>query len=290
MLVIYNPAAGRRRIHRLWLVLDILAASGVTFQVVKTLRPGHAAELARQAAVAGAGTVVAAGGDGTIAAVATGLVGGRTKLGIIPLGTANVLARELGLNFTPKGIAACLAFGRGRELWPGVAEGPQGSRLVVQMLGAGFDAQVVHRICLPLKRLIGRGAYVAQTLCELASYRFPRLDLRVDGEKLEGASVIISKGRLYGGPYLLAPGAHSNRPGFEVAIFHHRGQLPSLLYGAALPLNLLPQTPGLELRSADRIEISSPSPTPVQADGDRAGFLPLTIRNAAGPITVVVDK
>ena len=290
MLVIYNPTAGRRRIHRLWLVLDILTESGVRFEVVRTLHPGHAAELARQAVEAGVATVVAAGGDGTIADVAAGLIGGNTKLGIIPLGTANVLANELGLDFSPKGVAACLAFGRGQDLWPGIAESRSGTRLFVQMLGAGFDAQVVHRIWAPLKRAIGRSAYVAQTLCELVSYKFPKIDVRLDGEKLEAASVIISKGRLYGGPFLLAPNAQSNQPGFTAALFHHRGQLPALIYGAALPFGLLPQAPGLELRTANRIEISSPAATPVQADGDTAGFLPLTIKNAAGPITVVVGK
>jgi len=290
VLVIYNPTAGRRRIHRLWLVLDILTESGVRFEVVRTLHPGHAAELARQAVEAGVATVVAAGGDGTIADVAAGLIGGNTKLGIIPLGTANVLANELGLDFSPKGVAACLAFGRGQDLWPGIAESRSGTRLFVQMLGAGFDAQVVHRIWAPLKRAIGRSAYVAQTLCELVSYKFPKIDVRLDGEKLEAASVIISKGRLYGGPFLLAPNAQSNQPGFTAALFHHRGQLPALIYGAALPFGLLPQAPGLELRTANRIEISSPAATPVQADGDTAGFLPLTIKNAAGPITVVVGK
>jgi len=290
VLVIYNPTAGRRRIHRLWLVLDILTESGVRFEVVRTLHPGHAAELARQAVEAGVATVVAAGGDGTIADVAAGLIGGNTKLGIIPLGTANVLANELGLDFSPKGVAACLAFGRGQDLWPGIAESRSGTRLFVQMLGAGFDAQVVHRIWAPLKRAIGRSAYVAQTLCELVSYKFPKIDVRLDGEKLEAASVIISKGRLYGGPFLLAPNAHSSQPGFTAALFHHRGQLPALIYGAALPFGLLPQAPGLELRTANRIEISSPAATPVQADGDTAGFLPLTIKNAAGPITVVVGR
>jgi len=290
VLVIYNPTAGRRRIHRLWLVLDILTESGVKFEVVRTLHPGHAAELARQAVEAGVAIVVAAGGDGTIADVAAGLIGGNTKLGIIPLGTANVLANELGLDFSPKGVAACLAFGRGQDLWPGIAESRSGTRLFVQMLGAGFDAQVVHRIWAPLKRAIGRSAYVAQTLCELVSYKFPKIDVRLDGEKLEAASVIISKGRLYGGPFLLAPNAQSNQPGFTAALFHHRGQLPALIYGAALPFGLLPQAPGLELRTANRIEISSPAATPVQADGDTAGFLPLTIKNAAGPITVVVGK
>jgi len=302
VLIIYNPTAGRRQIHRLWQVLDILAESGVGFKLVRTERPGHAAELSRLAARAGERTVVAAGGDGTIADVAAGLASAaesvgasgsmalQCKLGIIPLGTANVLAHELKLNFAPKAIAACLVFGRTQDLWPGIAESKDGSRLFIQMLGAGFDAQVVHHISAPLKRAIGRGAYVAQTLCELATYKFPRLNLKIDGEAVEASSVIVSKGRLYGGPYLLAPDARPDQPGFTVAIFHHSGQLPTLIYGAALPFHLLSQAPGVELRTATVVEISSPSPTPVQADGDSAGFLPLTVHDAPGPIAVLMEK
>ncbi len=290
VIVIYNPAAGRRRVQRLWLVLDVLAGNGIRFEVVRTQRPGHAAEIARQAVAAGEHTIVAAGGDGTIADVAAGLSGSQARLGIIPLGTANVLAHELGMDFSPAAIAACLAFGRSRDLWPGIAEGPHGKRLFVQMLGAGFDAQVVHRINAPLKRVIGKMAYVTQTLCELASYKFPPIEIEIDGKTERAASVIVSKGRLYGGPFLLAPGAHSDRPGFTVALFRHGGQIPTLIYGAALPLHLLPQTPGVELRPAAVVSIHCDAPTPVQADGDRAGYLPLVIRDAAAPIPVLLDS
>lgn len=302
MLIIYNPTAGRRRIQRLWQVLDILAESAVRFELVRTERPGHAAEISRHAARSGVRTIVAAGGDGTIADVAAGFasaaesvgasgsMGIQCKLGIIPLGTANVLAHELGMNFEPKANAACLAFGRTQNLWPGIAESSSGSRLFVQMLGAGFDAQVVHHISPPLKRAFGRGAYVAQTLCELATYKFPLLNIKIDGDAIEASSVIVSKGRLYGGPYLLAPDARPDQPGFTVAIFHHRGQIPTLIYGAALPFDLLSQAPGVELRTATLVEISSPSPTPVQADGDSAGFLPLTVHDAPGPIAVLMEK
>lgn len=289
MIVIYNPTAGRRRVQRLWLVLDILAGNGVRFEVVRTLRPGHATEIARQAIAAGAKTIVAAGGDGTIADVAAALAGSDARLGIIPLGTANVLAHELGMDFSPPAIAACLAFGRSRDLWPGIAEGPHGTRLFVQMLGAGFDAQVVHRINTPLKRVIGKMAYVTQTLCELMSYKFPMIEIEIDGKSEHAASVIVSKGRLYGGPFLLAPHARTDQPGFIVTLFRHGGQLSTLLYGAALPLHLLPQTPGVELRSAAVVTIHSGTPTPVQADGDRAGYLPLTIRDAPGPIPILLD-
>src|SRR5487761_2782783 len=98
MVIVFNPAAGNRRVHRLWRVLDILAANGVRW-------------------------VVAAGGDGTIAEVASGLLGTGAALGVIPLGTANVLAHEYALPFAPRAVAAALAFGRTRPLWPGLAEG-----------------------------------------------------------------------------------------------------------------------------------------------------------------------
>ena len=123
--------------HGLWRVLDLLMASGVRLDLAETTHAGHAIELARDAARAGADLVVAAGGDGTIAEVANGLMGGTSRLGVIPLGTANVLAHELRLPFAPAAIAASLAFCRTRPLWPGLARLAEGERLFVQMLGVG---------------------------------------------------------------------------------------------------------------------------------------------------------
>ena len=151
MIVIFNPAAGRRRASALWRVLDLLSASGVRLELAETQHAGHATALAREAAAGGARLVVAAGGDGTIAEVANGLAGSSAHLGVIPLGTANVLAHELGLPFTAHAVAAALAFGRTSTLWPGIATGPGMERLFVQMLGVGLDAQVVHSLNLPLK-------------------------------------------------------------------------------------------------------------------------------------------
>ena len=140
-----------------------MSANGMRIELAETHWAGHATELARDAAAAGTRLIVAAGGDGTIAEVAKGVAGTGAHLGIIPLGTANVLAHELALPFSPRAVAAALAFGRTCLLWPGLAQGPGAERLFVQMLGVGLDAQVVHAMSLPLKRLLGKGAYVAQT-------------------------------------------------------------------------------------------------------------------------------
>ncbi len=288
MLVIYNPTAGRRRVSRLWTVLDVLVAHGVRLEVVETRHAGHAAELAREAAHDPDALVVAAGGDGTIAEVAAGLQGGRARLGIIPLGTANVLAHELNLPTGAVGLAATLASNRQRPLWPGIASSTEGERLFVQMLGIGFDAHVVHHISRIAKRALGKGAYVAQTLRELPRYGFEPIQLLIDGEEAEAGSVIVAKGSLYGGPYLLAPDARPDEPGFSVILFEQAGIGPALVAGAALPLNRLGRVPGAVHKRASEIVVKGTQALPAQADGDPAGTTPLRITDALSPISVMV--
>ena len=203
MIIVFNPVAGRRRAQLLWRVLDIMVANGIRIELAETTRRGHAEAIARTAARAGSTLVVAAGGDGTIAEVANGLMGSATRLGVIPLGTANVLAHELNLPFAPAAVAAALALGRTRPLWPGIcssgpcSSGPGASqdggtaRLFVQMLGVGFDAHVVAHLSVPLKRAIGRAAYALQTLRELPRYDFAPIRLRLDGTETEAASAIV---------------------------------------------------------------------------------------------------
>jgi diacylglycerol kinase (ATP) len=289
MVIVFNPVAGRRRAALLWRVLDILIANGVRLDLAETHRAGHAEALARDAAQRGERMVVAAGGDGTIAEVANGLMGSATRLGIIPLGTANVLAQELGLPFAPKAVAAALAFGRTCRLWPGQANGRDGTRLFVQMLGVGFDAQVVHNLSFPLKKMFGKGAYVMQSMRELSRYTFPAIRLRIDDTETEAASVIISKGRLYGGGFHLTNDAVPADPGFSVVLFDRSGPGAAAFYGAALPLNLLGRAPGVRHIRAQRIDFLQNEDVLAQTDGDIAGFAPLWVGNAPGPIQVVVS-
>ncbi len=289
MLVIFNPVAGRRRAAALWRVLDLLVENGIKVEVAETQHAGHATGLARDAARAGLSMVVAAGGDGTIAEVANGLLGSPTMLGVIPLGTANVLAKEYRLATAPRAVAHALAYQRTRLLWPGIAELGGRQHVFVQMLGLGFDGAVVHGLPPLLKRIIGRGAYVWQSVWESVAYRFPLVRLTIDGRPFEAASVIVSKGRLYGGPYLLAPNAAPTQPGFQVALFETPGTLASLLAGAALPLGLLPHCPGVRVVSGTAIEFAPSNKTLLaQSDGDALAGMPRSVKDAGSPIAVVV--
>ena len=284
MLIIYNPAAGRRRAARLWRVLDVMVHNGVKLELAETQHPGHATTLAREAAADGADLVVAAGGDGTIAEVAAGLAGSDCMMGIIPLGTANVLAHELGLKMTPKDIAAALAFRRTRMIWPGMAHAADGCRLFVQMLGAGFDAEVVRHLSLGLKKAIGRNAYVLQSLRETVRYDFPKIRVCIDGREDEAGSVIVSKGRFYAGHYTLAPDASPTRHGFTVALFDRAGPFSALAYGAALTMDQITRMPGFRLVTATEVQLG---PCHTQADGDPSEPGPVLVREAEKAIRVV---
>jgi diacylglycerol kinase family enzyme len=291
MLVIFNPVAGRRRATALWRVLDLLVENGIMVEVAETQYAGHATLLARDAAREGRSLVVAAGGDGTIAEVATGLLGSAAALGVIPLGTANVLAKEYRLPTTPRGLANALAYKRTKSLWPGIAKlgGAGDEHVFVQMVGLGFDGAVVHGLQPLLKRVIGRGAYVWQSLWESVAYRFPRVRLSVDGKAYEAASVVVSKGRLYGGPYLLAPNAAPSEPGFQVALFEHSGTLPALLSGAALPLGLLPRCPGVRVVAGRHVEFAAGNGAiKTQSDGDALEGTPVRVVDAGCSIQLVV--
>ncbi|MBO1360821.1 YegS/Rv2252/BmrU family lipid kinase [Acetobacter sacchari] len=289
MFVIHNPTAGRRNTRKLWAVLDWLVNHGAPVKILETRHSGHATVLAREAVASGADMVVAAGGDGTIAETVAGMIGGQARLGVIPLGTANVLAHEFGLPNHPRELATILSSPRSAPLWPGVMRSPTSTKLFVQMVGAGFDAHVVHNIDLHTKRRIGRGAYVLQTLRELQRYQFPDLTIRLDGVKHRAASVIVSKGRFYGGPYILAPDARPGERGFTVALFRDGGPLSALRAGAALPQGRMGALPGVSLLHASHVEIGGPIGLPVQADGDPAGILPLSVYDAEGPILVAAS-
>ncbi|MBX9750751.1 MAG: diacylglycerol kinase family lipid kinase [Roseococcus sp.] len=279
MLLIFNPAAGSRRRRKLARAMAVLGRNAV---VAETAGPGDARRIAAQAAAEGHDYVVAAGGDGTIAEVAAGLMGSRSALGILPFGTANVLALELGLPRDAEGAARVIAAGREAMIHPGLADG----RLFVQMLGAGFDAAVVHHLPPGLKRHIGKGAYVWQSLVEMARHDFRALRFSADGGPWEDAAgLIVTKGRLYAGHHLVAPGASPLERGFTLVIQRGRPRLGALLAGAALPLNLMHRLPFIELRRCAQVTLDGAGVL-TQCDGDAGPALPLTITDAPQPLRI----
>ena len=127
-----------------------------------------------------------------------------------------------------------------------------------------------------------------QSVRELVRYKFPTIRMRIDNIETQAASVIVSKGCLYGGNFRVAADAIPANPGFSVILFDWSGPTAAMMYGAALPLNLLGNAPGVRHVRAQRIDFLQNEDVPAQTDGDRAGFVPLWVADAPEPIQVVV--
>jgi YegS/Rv2252/BmrU family lipid kinase len=283
--IIVNPVAGQRCGRLLRRVTAGLTASGASHDIAETRSVGDARDLARAAAQEGYRTVVAAGGDGTIAEVVDGLRGSEARLGIVPIGTANVFAHELGVPFEAGALVNGLKQDFGRLVWPGVVRIGGRERLFVQMVGVGFDARVVDRVSKPLKRLLGRSAYVVQAVREALTYPFEPVRLLIDGQETTTRSVVISKGRLYGGRHMLAPDASPFSSGFTVALFDHLGPGSMMSYGMALATDRLSQKPDMRYIRAHTIEVLNED-LHAQADGDVVGIGALTINDNECPVHV----
>ncbi|GAB4365060.1 MAG: diacylglycerol kinase family lipid kinase [Kiloniellaceae bacterium] len=279
--MIYNPTAGGRRRRRFEAVLAGLADRGCQMDVRPTTAAGDAAVFARAADPAAHDLVVAAGGDGTINEVVNGLIGlggAAPPLAVLPLGTANVLAAELGLGLDPAQIARVIAEGPVRSVSLGRAEAANGEgRAFSLMAGAGFDARVVAGIDLRVKRLIGKGAYLLGGLYQMALKKPPPLTVTVDGRPYQAASVVVSNARFYGGRYLLAPAARLDDPLLHVCLFRHGDTCNVLRYALALQRGRLAQERGFQIVTGRDIRIEGDPGAPLQADGDIIARLPVRI-------------
>lgn len=275
-LVIHNPTAGRHKRRRLHEVIERLELLGGAVATRETRQRGDAEDFAAEATPDQYDAIIAAGGDGTVNEVLNGLgrgVGG-LALGVIPLGTANVLACEIGLDARNLDqVARTIAFGPTRRVHVGVAN----RRRFLLMAGAGLDAHVVAGVSIALKRRAGKLAYVVESLKQAVGYDFPILGIRADGVDYEGRMVVACKGRFYGGPFIAAPDADLEAPKLDVCILPNSGIGGFLRYGLALPMGRLSDLPEVQVISARSILITGPRGAPVQGDGDIVARLPAEI-------------
>ncbi len=280
-LIVLNRRAARTRLDRLDQVLTRLAAAGATHELVETAAAGDAARF--MAGARDVTAVVIAGGDGTVNDAIQGFAPDGPPLGLIPLGTANVLAHELGIGTDPATIAQTLLAGEALTIRPGLV----GGRRFVMMASAGFDAHVVRNVRRSLKQRIGKLVYVWVALQQLRRYPCPPLQVSLDDAPVVAATVVVSRGRFYGGRFVLTPDADLAVPEFHVALFPRAGRLAAALYCAALPLGLLTRWGLIRHMRAQKVNIAGRPGDPLQVDGDAVASLPAVIELAPQPIRVL---
>lgn len=291
LLILLNPTAGHHKRSHIDAVIAALKRRGITPEVYETRAAGDAlAALPRL--VKDFDIVAAAGGDGTVNETLNGIRGSNVVLGIIPCGTTNVLATELGLPDKPEKIAAVLAGGMTREIYPGEVNG----RRFGMMVGIGYDAWVVEGVDAALKKRIGKMAYVLSMLRELRKFGTRQYQLHVDDSSVHtAASVVATLGRHYAGSYILAREARIDEPVLHLVLVQTLSRWAFLMMLFALPLGLAEKLPFMKTVTGRRIRITAypdrgadSAPESLQADGDTVGALPATLEVSPLPLKVLV--
>lgn len=286
-LLILNPAAGRRRISPLEEISKGLKRPSVELSVHLTTAPGEATTVARQAVSDGFDMVVAAGGDGSLNEVANGLVGSSVELGLIPVGTENVLAKELGIPLSVSQACQHLYDTPSRY----IDTGRVGERHFVCFAGIGFDAHVAHHLTSARKASLGALAYFLTSFERIGDYRkTPRkTSIVADGVALEGSywMILISNISRYGGGLQPAPKARLDDGMLDLCLYplaNYPGTLRQML---ATRSGTHTGLPGMLYRQAAKIEIATEPVEQVQLDGDPwSGQTPLTIEAVPGSLNV----
>jgi YegS/Rv2252/BmrU family lipid kinase len=291
--VIFNPTARGNKARRFRSQLDGIRAHAALKQ---TTCAGDARRLAAEAVRDGFDVVVAAGGDGTVNEVLNGLgdaPGGfaLARLGILPLGTVNVLARELGLPLAAQPAWEIILRGHEARVDLPWAEWNAGGSIVrryfAQLAGAGLDARAVELVRWPLKKKIGPLAYVIAGLQALRE-RAPRITAS-DGQTVAaGELVLLGNGRLYGGPFVLFPRARRDDGLLDVTVLPRAGWATLLRCAPVLLIcKRLPVRVGQRLCGANLI-LTSDGRVPFELDGELVGHLPATFGVEAGALRVAV--
>lgn len=295
--VIFNPAARGEKARRFRHHLDQIG-SQTTLKL--TTAAGDARRLAAEAVAEGFETVVAAGGDGTVNEVLNGMGDvsdgfGRARLGVLPLGTVNVFARELGLPTRILRAWDCIRRGRETRIdLPQVefeAGGARQRRYFAQLAGAGLDARAIELVQWKVKKRVGPLAYV---LAGLRALLGPPAKIQVETvagtQPLTCGLVLIGNGRLYGGPFRLFPRADLRDGLLDVCLFERVNWFTLARCGPQLLLRGTAPHSVARVVQAANIQLKSFERTPMEVDGELAGSLPAAFSLAKQQLRVVLPS
>ncbi len=288
--LIYNPLSGRLRWKRqrdLDRATHLLDAYGIRIVRIPTTDAGSATALAREQVAAGRDLIIACGGDGTVNEVVNGMAGSRVPLALLPAGTGNVLAKELGLPWDIWRAAEYIPAGEVRR----IALGRAGERYFICMAGVGVDANTVYRLSVQTKLSLGMLSYWIESFRQLLEYEFPLFSVRVEGQGFQAALLIVSRTKNYGGPVQLTRRADLFSDEFEVCLFQRRNRFLYLLYFLALQAGLLERFRDVRFLRTRRVEAQpGKQRIQVQVDGELAGTLPMDFAIVPEALSLLVPR
>ena len=283
-VVILNPAARGARAQRLRAQVEKLTRGAVLWT---TSGAGEAEALARNAAAEGYQRIVAAGGDGTINEIVNGIAGQNVALGLLPLGTMNVFAAELGLPANDLGKCwGIIEQNRTRRV-----DLPRANRKhFVQLAGVGLDAQAVKETSGAFKRNFGPLSYLISAV-QIASRTPPVLEIESDeATTAEGSFVLVGNGRLYGGRFPFFKQAVMNDGLLDVIVFKRLSYVDIIRYLQDVVFTPQISSPEVEYFQTRRLRVTSAEIVPVEIDGELIGNCPVEFRIRAGGLRVLTSR
>lgn len=295
IILIGNPAARKSTAGKIDHAAAFLQEKGFETETYLTQKRGDAERLAHESAKKKPFLIIACGGDGTINEVINGIAWSDTPLAILPLGTTNVLAKELSvpedlkgaletaISKTPKTVSLGKIVidaetSTGPDGIPEVqAEGtpgysPPSERYFCLMAGIGFDGKTVHDVNTSLKKISGKAAYIFSGINNFLNYRPDEIFFNIDGKAYSGYCAIIGKAGSYGGNFRATPDANLAEPSLYACIFKggKRTDLLRYIFGIIRGSHLK-EDDIIYLKASD-IEIHGRAH--VQIDGDYLGVTP----------------
>src|SRR5579864_3092825 len=301
-LLIHNPNAGNGGNGRRQMLDEarrIFATGGIEAELTETKGPGHATEIAQRATTEGRQLVIACGGDGTLNEVVNGLAarqnGHRVPMALLPGGTANVLAKELGLPWHIPSAAEKLVQGEIKEIALGLAtplNEPARKRYFLSVAGAGPDGMIVYSIDLDLKARVGILAYWWQGAREVFRYQFPHFRVVTGEKKLDVSLVVVGRTKHYGGPFCITTEADLYTDQFEIMALTTQSGFRYLTYLPTLWLGKLRGTAGVHYWKAGSIvcEPLRSDPVYAQVDGEPLARLPVEFKIVPRALKLLVPR
>jgi diacylglycerol kinase (ATP) len=303
ILVLYNPSSGQQQAQRMAALASVLEVLRHGVADVRASQTGSSAEATAQARAAvaeGCDAIFACGGDGTVHDVLQGMAGSRVPLGVIPLGTANALAHDLGLPRQPEEAAKAALNGESLRTALGEIEcqGLDGAtirRYFIVAAGIGADAYLFYRLSPDVKRRLGMIAYVYKSLQVWLMHAKPWFEVEMGGTTHRASQVLAVRIRDFGNVLReLAPGADLANNLLRLVMFHTRSRWLYLLYVLRGLLGLKYSVGGIELHSGDRVSCrlaaGEEQTIYVEADGELIGTLPAEIRIVPDALTLLAPR